>query len=332
MISTMPDPVRITRQADMGDPRKGFIQDVGHGLNRVPKRLSSVYFYDEEGSRLFEEICDLPEYYLTRKEREILELYADDLMKAITTGAQLVELGSGSSSKTRILIEAGLRQFGSLRYSPIDVSEEMLSQTARLLQQKYESLQVEAYAGFYEFGLEQILQGHYSPKCIMWLGSSIGNLTREEATTFLSNIAAQLNASDHFLLGVDLRKSPDILEPAYDDAAGVTAQFNLNLLRRINDELGGEFDLRKFAHRARYDVHEGRIEMYLDSVENQDVIIKDLGQTVAFEEGEAILTEYSYKYSLEEIHTLAEASGFTVQQQWLDKEGLFSLSLFNPNK
>jgi len=330
MNETLSPPQVIQTQDHTENPTIAFAKDVLKGLNSTPKRLSSVYFYDERGSQIFEEICELDEYYLTRKETEILERYAGDIISKLPSNTHLVELGSGSSTKTRILLEAALARFTQTQYSPIDVSAEILTHSANDLKQRYPDLQVEAVAGRYEFGLDYILKKSVTANCIMWLGSSIGNLTRVEAAQFLRELRNNIGEHDCLLLGMDLRKTPEILEPAYDDAKGVTANFNLNLLDRINTELGGTFNRKGFHHRAVYNVGEGRIEMSLISDDDQVVKIENLGSEIHFKRDEAILTEYSYKYSQAEIVALAEASGFTVEQQWLDDEGWFSLSYFKP--
>ncbi len=323
-------PVVIKSQNNTESPMEQFARDVLTGLQADQKRLSSVYFYDERGSQIFEEICDLDEYYLTRKETEILKRSAHEIIGELPLDAHLVELGSGSSTKTRILLEAALARFEETLYSPIDISAEILTATAHDLNEAYPELQVEAVAGRYEFGLEHILRTEKTSSCIMWLGSSIGNLTREEAASFLGDIRKKGLKQDSLLLGIDLRKGATILEPAYDDASGVTADFNLNLLDRINSELEGEFKREQFRHKAIYNIEEGRIEMYLISDRDQEVFIKKLDTRIAFKQNEEILTEYSYKYSHEEIKTLAEASGFYLAKQWLDESGWFSLNLLQP--
>ncbi len=330
MTETLTAPIIVHSQHTTEDPTLTFAKDVLKGLNESPKRLSSVYFYDERGSQIFEKICDLDEYYLTRKETEILEKYASEIISDLPLNTHLVELGSGSSRKTRILLETALARFNLIRYSPIDVSAEILEKTSRNLTQRYAELQVEAIAGRYEFGIDHILQHSHGPNCIMWLGSSIGNLTRQEAAKFLVGIRQRMKKNDCLLLGIDLRKGPDILEPAYDDTRGVTADFNLNLLDRINGELGGQFSRDHFQHKAVYDVDEGRIEMYLVSDLDQDIKIENIDTSVSFEKGEHILTEYSYKYSHAEIKALADDSGFRLERQWLDESGWFSLNAFKP--
>ncbi len=330
MTETLRSPQIIKAQDQVENPTMAFAKDVLTGLNNSPKRLSSIYFYDERGSQIFEEICDLEEYYLTRKETEILQRSAAEIISKLPPHTHLVELGSGSSTKTRILLEAALARFGTTQYSPIDVSAEILTDTVKDLNQRYPNLQLEAIAGRYEFGMDYILKNSTSSKCIMWLGSSIGNLTRSEAAQFLREVRKTIGDKDSLLLGLDLRKGPEILEPAYDDAKGVTADFNLNLLDRINSELGGTFERENFRHQAVYDVDEGRIEMYLVSEIDQEIEISNLGSRISFKRDEKILTEYSYKYSHPEIKALAEASGFFLEQQWLDDSGWFSLNCFKP--
>ena len=330
MTETLTSPLIIKSQDHTENPTIAFAKDVLKGLNSTPKRLSSVYFYDERGSQIFEEICELEEYYLTRKETEILQKSAAEIISKLPYKTHLVELGSGSSTKTRILLEAAMERFGETQYSPIDVSAEILTNTVNDLVKRYPELQLEAVAGRYEFGMEYILKHSTTSNCIMWLGSSIGNLTRVEAAQFLREVRKNIGDDDSLLLGIDLRKGPEILEPAYDDASGVTADFNLNLLDRINTELGGNFERRHFHHKAVYNVEEGRIEMYLISDLDQEIEIQNLGTSISFKKDEMILTEYSYKYSHAEIKALAEAAGFFLEQQWLDDEGFFSLNCLKP--
>lgn len=307
-----------------------FAASVAAGLGERPKRLDCSWFYDETGSRLFEEICELPEYYLTRAEREILEARAGEILEGIPPGAALVELGSGSASKTRILIEALLARRGALTYVPIDISPSMLEQSSRALLADHPGLEIRGLAMGFEEGLAQLDRLCSGPRLVLWLGSSVGNLSRPRAAEFLAGIRAGLGPGDRFLLGVDLRKDRATLERAYDDAAGVTARFNLNLLERVNRELGGRFDLGAFAHRAHYDEALGRVEMHLESLRAQRVPIERLGLVVELAAGERIHTENSYKYSLAEIDGLARAGGFVLDGQWLDRARRFSLNRLAP--
>jgi dimethylhistidine N-methyltransferase len=307
-----------------------FARDVRAGLTAAPKRLSCAFLYDARGSALFEQICTLPEYYLTRAETEILERHARGILDAAPPDLTLVELGSGSATKTRIVIEELLRRNGALRYVPIDISCAMLEASASGLLEDYPALEVVAVAAEYRAGLHALGEAAPGPKLVLWLGSNVGNFERKAAVRFLREIGSELSPADRLLIGVDLRKDRRTLEQAYDDAQGVTARFNLNLLARINAELGGRFDLSRFRHRAVYDEAEGRVEIYIDSLVEQRVRIEALELDVAFAAGEPIHTENSYKYALREIDALAEAAGFGVNGRWLDAAERFSLSRFVP--
>lgn len=310
--------------------RAAFARDVRTGLGSSPKRLPCFYFYDDEGSRLFEAICDLPEYYLTRAEREILQMRAAELASRFPDPITLVELGSGSAAKTRLLIDAFIRRHEALRYVTVDISRSALENGATALLHDYPGLEVLAIAGEYHDGLRHLDAEAGRPKLILWLGSSIGNLDRLEAATFLYRVRSTMARRDRMLVGIDLRKDRAVLEPAYDDAQGVTAQFNLNILARINRELGGAFDLREFRHRAVYDEEAGRIEMYLVSRRAQSVRIEDLELTVPFAADEPVHTENSYKYSTGEIEELATRAGLAVEQQWCDAGRRFTVNLLAP--
>jgi L-histidine N-alpha-methyltransferase len=304
-----------------------FARDVHKGLTANPKHLPCCYFYDGEGALLFEDICALPEYYLTRAEREILETRAAELMSRFPVAPTLVELGSGSAAKTRLLIDACLRRHGTLRYVPIDICRAMLEQSSRQLLQEYAGLEILALAAEYHDGLRHLQALGAGPKLILWLGSNVGNFHRPEAVRFLREVRGTMAAGDALLVGIDLRKERAVLERAYDDSQGITADFNLNLLARINRELGGHFDLDAFGHRAIYNEGPGRIEMYLVSKKEQQVCMDSLDLHVSLSAGEAIHTENSYKYSLAEIDSLAAASAFQIISQWLDSRRQFSVSL-----
>ncbi len=303
--------------------RADFARDVKEGLSASPKRLPCRWFYDEAGSRIFEEITRLPEYELPRAEREILLARAPELAALLPAAPSVMELGSGSSAKTEILLEAILRRHGAARYLPVDISESALFPAARRLLEAHPGLEVVAIAGDYEDGLRR-LPGEPGPRLVLWLGSNIGNLERSEAAAFLSRLRGLLAPGDRILVGIDLRKARATLEAAYDDAQGVTARFNLNLLARIDAELGGGFDLGTFRHRARYDEERGRVEMHLVSRRAQRVRIDALGMEVELAEGETIHTENSYKYSLDEIAALARDAGLRVERRWLDGDRRFA--------
>jgi L-histidine N-alpha-methyltransferase len=310
--------------------RRTFRLDVAQGLTASPKRLSSSGLYDCAGSLLFEKICEQPEYYPTRAERSILLRQAATIAEGFPGPTCLVELGSGSSDKTRHLIEAFRDAHGlDLAYQPIDISRTMLEASADELQGRYPELEVTAFAGDYTDGL-QSLPRTATPRLVLWLGSSIGNLGRREAADFLGVIAASSLPDDRLLIGIDLRKDGRVLERAYDDARGVTARFSLNMLVRINRELGGHFDVGAFRHRATYLEEEGMVKIQLVSQKAQTVRIGALELEVDFEEGETIHTESSIKYSFEEIEGLVRNADFKLEEQWLDDKELLSLNLLAP--
>jgi dimethylhistidine N-methyltransferase len=308
------------------DPVADFAEDVSAGLTATPKHLSCRYFYDREGSRLFEAICELPEYYLTRSETEILQSHAREIAGLFPGDVTVIELGSGNAVKTRLLLEA-LLPSRRVRYVPIDICRPVLEQSADDLLLRFPALEIAAVAAEYHEGLKHLRNESDRQRLILWLGSNIGNFTRTEAAEFLRRIQETMTPADHLLVGVDLRKDRAVLEAAYDDAAGVTADFNLNLLVRINRELDGNFYCGAFQHRAIYNQDLGRIEMYLVSTRPQRVTIGRIGLTVDFAEGEAIHTENSYKYSLAEINVIAATAGLHDQRFWQDSLGRFSLHL-----
>jgi L-histidine Nalpha-methyltransferase len=312
------------------DPRQGVAAAVRAGLTADPKRLPCVLFYDAEGSRLFEAICALPEYYVTRAEAAVLARHAPEVAAAVPHGTRLVELGSGSAEKTRFLIEALLERTGRLTYVPVDVSASALGSSSRALLAAYPGLRVTAVEAEYEAGLRALPDAAGAPSLVLWLGSNVGNFPRADAAAFLGRVRDALGVRDHVLLGVDLRKDRATLEAAYDDAAGVTARFNRNVLVRLNREFGADFAPVAFRHRAVWDEDDGRVSMYLVSERAQEVHVAALGLTVHFEPGEALHTEDSYKYSPEEVDALAGAAGFTVRRRWYDPGRLFTDVLLSP--
>lgn len=310
-----------------------FAEDVRLGLTSSPKRLQPKYFYDDLGSRLFEAICCLPEYYLTRAESEILQTYADEIVSSIAGPVRLVELGSGSAEKTRHLIEALLNRQGELHYLPVDISDPVLERSSAVLLDSYPELRITAYSADYFTAMKALAKtvagdGLDARTMALLLGSNIGNFNPGESRRFLREVREMLRPDDGLLIGADLKKSPEVLVPAYDDALGVTAAFNLNLLVRINRELNGEFDLKKFTHRATYVEEYGRMEAELVSRVAQRVRIRDIDLEVEFADGEAIHTENSYKYDLVQLSELATETGFRLDETWLDKQGRFSFNLF----
>jgi dimethylhistidine N-methyltransferase len=312
------------------DRRAAFARDVRTGLTASPKHLSCCYLYDREGSLLFEEICKLPEYYLTRAESEILESHADELAARLPAGVRVVELGSGYSIKTRLVLTAILRRQPRLLYVPVDICSVALQEAALALRSEIPNLEITALAAEYHDALGYLKHLPRQPQIVLWLGSNIGNFHHHEAAAFLEQVCEPLAHSDRLLVGIDLRKDRAALELAYDDARGVTAEFNLNLLARINRELEADFDLDAFRHRAVYNAEAGRVEMYLVSNRPQRVRIAGIDLDVDFVAGEAIHTENSYKYSQAEIDALAEGAGLHRECEWLDSRGRFSLNLFAP--
>lgn len=309
------------------EPRAGLAEDVRRGLATKPKRFLPKYFYDELGSQLFEAICLLPEYYLTRAENDILKHYADEIVAEIDGDMTLMELGSGSASKTRLLIEALLRKQSELLFIPVDISASALDSSSRILLQSYPRLKIEAYAADYFAGLAELGKTTRARTLALFLGSNISNFDPPESLKFLRALRQVLHEGDALLLGADLKKDKNILDAAYNDALGVTAAFNLNVLARINRELGGNFDLRAFQHHAFYNEEVGRVEIYIESLRAQTVSISELAMEVQFGEGEQIHTENSYKYDPSDIANLAAETGFTRARTWLDKGQQFSSNL-----
>jgi len=294
------------------------------GLTSVPKRLRPAWFYDARGSELFEEITRLPEYYPTRAEREILVAHAGDI--ALAAGAQtLVELGSGSSEKTRLLLGA-MRSAGTLsRYVPVDVSESALMSAAHALRADYPELAVHAVIA--DFGAHLSELPRMGRRMVAFLGSTIGNLVPDERAAFLLDLYGTLSPGDALLLGTDLVKDPAVLVAAYDDAAGVTAEFNANVLRVLNRELGADFDPAAFAHHAVWDAGNEWMEMRLRSLRSQSVRLPAVDLVAHFAEGEEIRTEISAKFRPEGVRDELAASGFDLRHWWTDRAGRFGLSL-----
>lgn len=298
-----------------------FAAAVMKGLAARPRAIPSRFLYDAVGSALFEDITKLKEYYPTRTETALLREFGEEIAELAGLADILVEFGSGSSRKTRLLIEA---LDGLHTYVPIDVSESFLAQAAQRLEAEHDGLSVNPVVG--DFTKTRSLNGAAQGQTLgFFSGSTIGNLTHEQAHEFLENAAHLLGRGSSFLIGVDLKKSLDILIPAYDDEDGVTAAFSLNLLARINRELEGTFDTTQFAHQALYNEHQGRIEIYLESLTEQSVRV--LKRSFSFAKGNRIHTEYSHKYSVEEFGALARRTGWTPVKVWTDAANLFSLHL-----
>lgn len=307
-------------------PSRTFEEEVRSGLEERPRTLPYRFLYDDRGTLLFEQICEVDDYYPTQAELEILERHATEMVDRGT----LAELGSGSARKARFLVEAGLDQRESLEYLPIDISQKAVEICAEELVGEFDRVQVTGVVGEYLSGVHKVCEVTDEGREFFWLGGSVGNMHRKEAAEFLGKVRRELGSDDRIFVGIDLRKERDVLERAYDDSDGVTSQFNLNLLRRINRELGGNFELDQFRHRAEYNSDEGRVELFIESQQDQTVAIADLDLSVDFQAGERIHTENSYKYSKAEIQTLAERSGLELGRQWFDGERRFSVNEFVP--
>ncbi len=306
---------------------QGIVDDTRRGLLDDPKWLSSLYFYDEAGSHLFEQICGTPEYYPTRTEAAILEAHVDDILAAAGPDLVLAELGSGSSSKTRIVLEALLKARGPSTYLPVDISGDFLHAVAADLHTAFAGLKVEPIAAEYKDGLEQIGAYPATRRLVLFLGSSIGNFEPPEQVGLLRAAFEALSPGDAFLLGTDLVKPVEILEAAYDDATGVTAAFNKNILVHLNRELDGNADLDGFEHRAIWNPEESRIEMHLVSRHDQAMSFPGADLHVELRRGETIHTENSYKFTIEGARELAKAAGFELEKTWTDQRGWFGLHL-----
>jgi dimethylhistidine N-methyltransferase len=325
-----------------------FASDVAKCLASKNRYLSPKYLYDKIGSQLFEQICLQPEYYLTRTEASILYKYAPLISKLVGSNIKIIELGSGSSSKTAIL----LRHLSSQKkkrtyYFPIDISSSMLIESERKLKLQFPNVSIVGIRSDYDTGIKRavaecmttIEEGNKKKKnnipytkLVLFLGSSIGNFELVEARSLLRSVRKKLDTNDFLLVGFDLQKDESVLNAAYNDKAGITAKFNLNLLARINRELGGNFELGKFEHCAFYSRERHRIEMHLVSKTDQHLYIDALGKTsFVLRKGESIHTENSYKYSLSQIAALAEDSGFALEKNFTDKKGWFDLALLSPS-
>jgi L-histidine N-alpha-methyltransferase len=310
----------------------GLGQDVALGLAEHPKHLSSRFFYDAKGSQLFQQIMKLPEYYLTKLEFQILKQQRKEMLYAFGTQEpfQLVDLGAGDAYKTKLLLQELVYQKTDFTFVPLDISPEQLKELLEDLSLRFPELPVTALAAEYFPGLQWLQQNHSERKLILFLGSNLGNFNQEEAQEFLCQIRKNLHTRDRFLLGIDLKKDPEKIRQAYDDAAGVTAAFNLNLLHRINKELQADFDVDQFQHFAEYDPVEGTMRSYLISKQAQEVTVGALNQTFSFEAWETIHTENSYKYSLRQLKEMALGCGLAIDDIFTDASHGFANVLLRP--
>jgi L-histidine Nalpha-methyltransferase len=321
--------MRSAEAAVESSPEASIAADVRAGLEAKPKRLSPHLFYDAEGSRLYEEITLLPEYYLTRTESAILRERADEIVRRAARGPgplRIIELGAGSATKTELLLRAALRRQDACVYVPVDVSRTAIDEAKERLARELPGVDVQPHVMPHFEAFRHLRRGP-GPDLVLFIGSSIGNFEDDEAVALLAGVHDALGPRASLLLGTDLRKSPDVLLRAYDDRAGVTAAFNKNILVRINRELGGDFDTSRFRHVARWNEGASRIEMHLESVARQTVKIASLGMRVAFEPGETIHTESSVKYDLPRVGRLLADAGFHIEETFFDGDRRFAVHL-----
>jgi len=303
-----------------------FAEEIRNTLQHSKKSISPKFFYDESGSKLFDEICLLPEYYPYNAETEILDKIEQKLLPYLSEEFHLVELGSGSSVKTRLLIDVLLKSQKHLQYFPIDISE-ILDQSAKNLCKDYPNLSVTGVVDTFENGLDFIENYDDKPNLITFLGSSFGNFDKSNGITFLKKISSLMKSSDLFLIGLDLKKDQKILHNAYNDAQNTTAKFNLNVLKRINAELGANFDIEKFEHHAIYNEEKGRIEMYLRSLSEQSVSIPKSELSINLLKDELIHTENSHKFSVNQIESILQDTNLEKLEMWFDSRNYFALVL-----
>lgn len=319
-------PLSSSEQINVERSRDVDGSDVIQGLTQKAKSLPPKYFYDDRGSQLFEQICELPEYYLTRTETAILQTFAGEIAR-ITGACELVELGSGSSTKTRILLDAYKDLGYPLRYVPIDVSAGILESSARELLADYPSLQVHGLVSTYELALERLQPTQLPNRMICFIGSTLGNLTPQECDRFFSYITDALQVGEYLLLGIDLQKPKHLLEAAYNDSQGITAAFNLNMLEHLNWRFDGNFDISAFEHLAFYNESESQIEIYVRSLRSQSVELEALNLKVEFEKGETIMTEISRKFNLDTMQQELQTRNLKPLQAWTDENQWFGLLL-----
>lgn len=308
-----------------------FAEDVLKGLSSTPKVLSSKYFYDDEGSRLFQEIMKLPEYYLTRAELEVFQTQTRQIFEAFDAGNcafDLIELGAGDGTKTSLLVDYFLANNADFRYVPIDISSEALNFLTEKFTREFPALAIEPEQGDYFRTLETFKESSNRKKIILFLGSNIGNFSEEQALGFFKHLGEVMNPQDFFFIGFDLHKNPKTILRAYDDANGVTAKFNLNLLKRINRELGGNFNTEEFSHYASYHPTERAARSFLISQKAQSVYIEALDKTFEFAQWEPIFMEISQKYGVGMIERLATRSGFQIVKNFFDGNNFYTNSLW----
>jgi L-histidine N-alpha-methyltransferase len=298
--------------------------DVRAGLSCAQKWIPTKYLYDDRGSKLFDAICDLPEYYLTRTEHALLRQITEEIIE-LTQPADIVEFGSGTSRKTRVLLDALHRAGAAVRYVPMDVNEWIVRRTATLLLHDYDDLHVHGIVGDYSRDLDRIPGG--KSRLVLFLGSTIGNLTPKATTAFLTAVRARLNEADRLLLGIDLVKPIEVLEAAYNDTAGVTEAFSRNVLSVLNRELDGNFDLERFAHIAYFNDNASQIEIFLESTAAQEVRFGRIDLTVRFAKGERVHTEISRKFTRDGVESALREAGYTLERWYTPANEYFGLAL-----
>lgn len=309
---------------EVAPAKLSFFEETIHGLSESPRKLPCKFFYDEEGAQLFQKICELPEYYITRTELQILRLHGAEMARKVGPQIELIGLGTGAGTKTRILLE---ELEDPAVYIPIDISTEQLARSSARFRKLFPELEILPIAADYLERFELPLPRKPSSRSIVYFpGSTLGNFEPDAATEFLHRLVELAGPGGGLLIGVDLQKDARIIQAAYNDSAGVTAAFNLNLLARMNRELGADFKLDQWRHRAIYNADKGRIEMYLISQKEQDVCIQD--RHLHFAADERILTEYSYKHTTETFAALAHQAGFQFDQMWTDEARLFGVFYF----
>lgn len=313
----------LSRLEKFETEKENLLEEVLEGLHKTQKELPSKLFYDQKGSSLFDEICELKEYYLTRTETSIMTENIEDICSVLGKNCLLIELGSGSSKKIRLLL-SGLKNPAG--YVPIDISEEHLINSVNILAKDYPDLKILPVSADYTqpFSLPKF-DFIYSKKVVYYPGSTIGNFKPDYASKFLNSIGHRMGKGTGLLIGVDLKKDKKVLEDAYNDQKGTTAEFNLNMLTRLNTELDTDFNVAKWKHYAFYNSDEGRIEMHLESLSDQDVSVD--GETVTFRKQETILTEYSHKYSIEDFQELVSDT-YGLEKVWTDNENKFGVLYF----
>lgn len=318
---------------ELSRERKAFSLDVLNGLSEKPKRLPTKYHYDENGSHLFQNIMELPEYYPTRCEIEILQSQQGKLAQLVAgNNFNLVEMGAGDGKKTKILLSHFLDKKLPFRYVPLDISESAMRELVLSIRNEFPTLETTGIVAEYFDGLKWLSTLDRRKNFVLFLGSNLGNFNESQARVFLRSLWNTLQHNDLVLIGFDLKKDIDLMLDAYNDSQGVTAQFNLNLLMRINRELQGNFNINNFRHYATYEVMSGAVESYLVSLEKQTVFIQEIGQTFEFESWEPIHTEYSYKYLETDVEKLAAQTGYVIEQQLFDSQKWFLDSVWRVQK